>query len=142
MLGTVLQSSLGGTSGPLYAVFVLAAAERLAAGRPDDPIAWSDAFAAGCARLGEVGGASVGERTMLDALAPASDAFAASLRSPRPPQPADAAEAAERGAEASASLPPRRGRSSYLGDRALGHPDPGAVAVATWLRAVARAFPA
>jgi dihydroxyacetone kinase len=141
-LGTVLQSSLGGTSGPLYAMFALAAAERLA-GRSDDPLAWADAFAAGCARVGEFGGASVGDRTMLDALVPASDALASSIRSGRSPSAAlsDAARAAERGAEASASLPPRRGRSSYLGDRALGHPDPGAVAVAVWLRALARAFP-
>ena len=64
---------------------------------------------------------------MLDALVPASDALAASLRSGRSPSAAlaEAAAAAERGAEATASLPPRRGRSSYLGDRALGHPDPG-----------------
>ena len=38
-------------------------------------------------------------------------------------------------------MPPRRGRSSYLGDRALGHPDPGAVAVALWLRAIAAVPP-
>ena len=44
---------------------------------------------------------------------------------------------AETGAEVTAQMKPRRGRSSYLGERALGHPDPGAVAVALWLRAVA-----
>jgi dihydroxyacetone kinase len=52
----------------------------------------------------------------------------------------DAAEAARRGAQATASMRPRRGRSSYLGDRALGHPDPGAAAVAIWLRGVASVF--
>jgi dihydroxyacetone kinase len=137
-LGTILQSALGGTSGPLYAVFALAAAERLASSA--DPLAWADAFAAGCARVGEVGGASVGDRTMLDALVPASGAFSAAIRSGTTPTMAlvRAAEAAERGAEATSALPPRRGRSSYLGDRALGHPDPGAVAVAIWLAAVAR----
>ncbi len=142
-LGALLQSSLGGTSGPLYAVFVLAMAERLASARPDDPLARADAFAAGCARVGEVGGAGVGDRTMLDALAPASDALSAAIRSGQSPSVAldSAASAAERGAEATAALPPRRGRSSYLGDRTLGHTDPGAVAVATWLRALARAFP-
>ena len=73
-LGAILGSSLGGTSGPLYAMFALAMAERLA-GRPNDRAAWVDAFAAGCARVGEVGGAEIGDRTMLDALVPASDAL-------------------------------------------------------------------
>jgi dihydroxyacetone kinase len=141
-LGAILQSSLGGTSGPLYAVFVLTAAERLASSSTD-PLAWAEAFEAGCARVGEVGGASVGDRTMLDALVPASEAFSVGLKSGRPWPIALAAavEAAERGAEATADLPPRRGRSSYLGDRALGHPDPGAVAVAVWLGAAAKALP-
>ncbi len=139
-LGAILQSSLGGTSGPLYAVFVLAAAERLASSPAIDPLAWADAFAAGCARVGEVGGASVGDRTMLDAArAGLRDVLCGDLRSgvPWPAALAAAAEAAARGAEATAALAPRRGRSSYLGDRALGHPDPGAVAVAVWLGAVA-----
>ncbi len=138
-LGALLQSSLGGTSGPLYAVFVLAAAERLATSSATEPLAWAEAFAAGCARVGEVGGASVGDRTMLDALVPASETFSRDLRSgaPWPKALGAAVEAAGRGAEATADLPPRRGRSSYLGDRALGHPDPGAVAVAVWLGAVA-----
>jgi len=48
----------------------------------------------------------------------------------------DAVTAAEQGAKATAQMLPRRGRASYLRKRALGHPDPGAVAVAIWLRAV------
>ena len=51
-----------------------------------------------------------------------------------------AVEAAEKGAVATATLRPRLGRSSYLGDRAIGHPDPGAMAVAIWLRAVCEAL--
>jgi dihydroxyacetone kinase len=51
-----------------------------------------------------------------------------------------AVEAAERGAEATAGMKPRLGRSSYLGDRVLGHPDPGAKAVTIWLRAVCEAL--
>jgi len=50
-----------------------------------------------------------------------------------------AVEAAERGAEATATMRPHLGRSSYLGDRAIGHPDPGAMAVAIWLRAICQA---
>jgi dihydroxyacetone kinase len=142
-LGQTLQAALGGTSGPLYAMFVLAAADRLKSSKVDDPLAWADAFAAGCARIGEVGGASPGDRTMLDALVPASEAFSSAIRSGQPPAAALAlaATAAERGAEATSNLTPRRGRSSYLGARALGHPDPGAVAVGIWLRAIAGALP-
>ena len=51
-----------------------------------------------------------------------------------------AVEAAGKGAEATATLRPHLGRSSYLGDRAIGHPDPGAMAIAIWLRAVCEAL--
>ncbi|WP_435017298.1 dihydroxyacetone kinase subunit DhaL [Tundrisphaera sp. TA3] len=125
-LGTLLQRVLGGTSGPMYAMLAFRAASALR----DDPAAWPDAFRDGVAGVIELGGARAGDRTMLDALIPASEALAEgrSLR--------EAIEAAEAGAEATAAMMPRRGRSSYLGDRALGHPDPGAVAVALWLRAI------
>lgn len=69
---------------------------------------------------------------MLDALEP----FAAALKNG---DPLDAAvKAAEDGANATAQMPPRLGRSSYLGDRVLGHPDPGAKAVSIWLSAMAQ----
>jgi dihydroxyacetone kinase len=51
-----------------------------------------------------------------------------------------AVEAAERGADRTAQLKARLGRSSYLGDRVLGHPDPGAKAIALWLRAACEAL--
>jgi dihydroxyacetone kinase len=81
---------------------------------------------------------------MLDALVPASEALASGLHAGKSPAEAlrEAVAAADRGAEATAAIIPTRGRSSYLGDRALGHPDPGAVAVATWLRAVSRSLEA
>lgn len=75
---------------------------------------------------------------MLDALAPAADAFSAAIVSGQSAGDAlrAAAEAARIGAAATASMKPRLGRSSYLGDRALGHPDPGALAVAVWIGAI------
>ena len=144
-LGMLLQSSLGGTSGPLYAVFFLRAATRLKGVPPQglaDPKVWAEAFHSGCQGVIELGGAGRGDRTMLDALLPASEALFDALAQDQPPRMAlaSAADAAERGARATASLTPRRGRSSYLGQRAIGHPDPGAEAVALWLRAVARAL--
>jgi dihydroxyacetone kinase len=72
---------------------------------------------------------------MLDAL----DPFVKTLRREAAKTPREtvlaAVDAAERGAESTAQMKPRFGRSSYLGDRVLGYPDPGAKAVAVWLRA-------
>ncbi len=137
-LGMTLQRSLGGTSGPLYAVAFLRASALL----KTEPNAWAEAFHAGCDAIGELGGAKPGDRTMLDALVPASEALTAARLAGSPPNEATraAVAAAEAGAKATAALPPRKGRSSYLGDRALGHPDPGAEAVVVWLRAVAESL--
>lgn len=142
LLALTLQRALGGTSGPLYAMLLLRAAASLRSNDPGSATAWAEALQAGAAGIGELGGASVGDRTMLDALVPAAEALMSGLRAGNAPMSAmdEAVAAAERGAEATASMTPKRGRSSYLGSRALGHPDPGAVAVATWLRAVSGAL--
>jgi dihydroxyacetone kinase len=127
--GDGLRRAIGGTSGPFYATALLRAARSL----PARPIApdWARAFADGVAAIGELGGARPGDRTMLDALVPASEALSrtGSLQA--------AAIAAETGAEATAAMAPRVGRASYLGDRAMGCPDAGAAAVTVWLRALA-----
>jgi dihydroxyacetone kinase len=75
---------------------------------------------------------------MLDALHPAAEAFHAALAAGTAPAQAWAAAlaAAEQGAEATRTMPPRLGRASYLGDRALGVPDAGAAAAVVWLRAL------
>jgi dihydroxyacetone kinase len=89
-----------------------------------------------------LGGARPGDRTMLDALVPAAEALQSALRMGRPWREAlaEAVAAAREGAARTAAMAPRRGRSSYLGDRALGHVDPGAEAVAIWLAAVQHAL--
>jgi triose/dihydroxyacetone kinase / FAD-AMP lyase (cyclizing) len=135
-LSLLLQRSLGGTSGPLYAMALLRASSRLR----EDPTDWSGALKAGCLGITELGGAQVGDRTMLDALIPASEAFEATIKTGQSNTDAliQAIAAAESGAKATASMSPRKGRSSYLGDRAIGHPDPGAEAVVVWLRAIAK----
>ena len=79
------------------------------------------------------GGAKPGDRTMVDALAPAAEA----LRNTR--DLGLVADAAESGAAATTDMFPTLGRASYLGQRAVGSPDGGAVAVAIWLRALADA---
>jgi dihydroxyacetone kinase len=133
-LSGTLRRALGGTSGPLYAVFLLRAAAVL----DEAPQDWARAAAEGAEALGELGGARVGDRTMLDALVPAAQALLAAAAEGA--EPAEAArravESAHAGAASTAWMTPRRGRSSYLGERAVGHVDPGAKAVAIWLTAV------
>ena len=134
-MSTTVRRVVGGTSGPLYAVLLLRAAVVLEeADGPD----WAAAFSAAVAGVQELGGAQRGDRTMVDALAPAADAFADELR-----RSSDLAAALARMVDASAAgtahtatLTARRGRSSYVGERAIGVPDPGAEAVARWLTAI------
>ncbi len=141
-LGMGVQEEVGGTSGPLYSIFLIKAADslrRAGNARGADPMAWADALDAGIAGLSALGGAKSGDRTMIDALTPAAAALRAALKADRTPAEAlrAAADAAQAGADATSQMLPARGRSSYLGARALGQPDPGAVAVSLWLRGLA-----
>lgn len=137
-LGLTLQRSMGGTSGPLYAVFFLRAAKVLSEAKSNNAISWASAFKAGCDAIAELGGARLGSRTMLDALIPAAEAFQMAIAEKEPVEEAlqKAVKAAEEGCKATATMAPKTGRSSYLGDRAIGHPDPGAKAVVVWLNAI------
>lgn len=139
-LAVTLQRALGGTSGPLYAAFFLRAANLLRQGESTDARTWAEAFRAGCQAIADLGGAARGDRTMLDALLPAAAAFQGAIKSDLSMVEAlqAAAGAAEAGSQATAAMLPRRGRSSYLGERVLGHGDPGAEAVAVWLGALTR----
>lgn len=138
--GDRLRRAIGGTSGPFYAAALLRAARRL----PPRATAsdWATAFADGVAAIGELGGAGPGDRTMLDALVPAAEALTRLAHAGASPidMLEAAAAAAEAGAESTATMAPRVGRASYLGDRAKGSPDAGAVAVTVWLRALSTSF--
>lgn len=132
-LAQVLRRVIGGSSGPFYAAGLFRAAQVLDGLDRPNPVQWRAAFAAAVQAVAELGGAGPGDRTMLDALLPAvAAAETGSL--------IEAAQAAAEGAEATASMLPRLGRASYLGQRALGTPDGGAVAVAIWLAALAQAI--
>jgi len=130
----------GGTSGPLLGMWFRALAK---AGADRDAIALPDlatAVADGVAAIQRLGGAQVGDKTMLDAFVPASDALAARAAGGDVGAAlAAAAEAAAAGADATADLAARRGRASYVGDAARGVPDPGATAVAMLFDCGARA---
>jgi triose/dihydroxyacetone kinase / FAD-AMP lyase (cyclizing) len=138
-LGNLFQRELGGTSGPLYGAFFLRCGNVLAGTNPG-LAQWIEALEQGCDAISAIGGARPGDRTMLDAL----DPFIKSLKSARGNATREvllaAVEAAEGGVEATAQMKPRLGRSSYLGERVLGCPDPGARAVAIWLRAISEAL--
>ena len=137
-LAVTLRRAIAGSSGPFYATALLRASRRLAQSSEPAATDWADAFDLAVSAISELGGAQPGERTMLDALRPAADAFAAAVRRNEPLADAWTAtvDAAEKGADATASMMPRVGRASYLGERAVGEPDGGAVAVACWLRAL------
>lgn len=140
-ISAVLRRSLGGTSGPLYAMLAWSAGVSLAGGQVMQLASWSRALRAGYEGVMRLGGASAGERTMLDALLPAAAAFRARPGDAGAAQCAQlAADAAAQGVEATRQMLPRKGRSSYIGERALGHVDPGAYAVGVWLTAIAKAL--
>ncbi len=135
-MAEALRRAIGGSSGPFYATALMRAARAL----PPEPgpADWAEAFTQGVAAIAELGGAKPGDRTMLDALAPAAEAFARAVQAGLGLGAAAsaAAGAAEAGKSATASMLPRLGRASYLGARALGVPDAGAAAVTVWLKAV------
>lgn len=138
-MGDGLRRNIAGSSGPFYATALLRAAGRLASQPQPDARAWDEAFAVGIASVGEIGGAKPGDRTMLDALDPALSAWTAARKAGKSAAAswAEAVAAAEAGAAATAEMLPKLGRASYLGARALGSPDGGAVAITVWMKALA-----
>jgi dihydroxyacetone kinase len=131
---------LGGSSGPLYGVLFLRSGNVLEGSGRASLAQWAKALEEGVRAISELGGAKPGDRTMLDAL----DPFVRSLKSAGTNASREAVLAAvkeaQHGVEATAQMKPRLGRSSYLRDRVLGYPDPGAKAVAIWLRAISEAL--
>ncbi|NOK22216.1 dihydroxyacetone kinase subunit DhaK, partial [Corallococcus carmarthensis] len=136
-LGQALRRNIAGSSGPFYATALLRAARYLA-NRPVDAAAWAKAFEVGVEAVSELGGARPGDRTMVDALHPAAVTLVRAVREgiSLGEAWAEATRAAEQGAEATASMSPRLGRASYLGERAKGIPDAGAAAVVIWMQAL------
>lgn len=136
-----LMSKVGGAAGPLYGTAFLRAATTVGDAVELDPATLAAAL--GAARDGVVarGKAEVGEKTMIDAWSPAVDAAAEAAASGADPAAvlAAAATAAEAGAVSTDPLIARKGRASYLGERAIGHRDPGAASSALILRAAAQA---
>lgn len=137
-VGDALRRAIGGSSGPFYATALLRASRRLSGETVPAPAAWAEAFAVAVQAIAELGGAKPGDRTMLDALHPAAEAFSAAVASGKSPAEAwgVCVAAAAAGTDATARMLPRLGRASYLGERAIGVPDAGAAAVLVWLQAL------
>jgi phosphoenolpyruvate---glycerone phosphotransferase subunit DhaL len=137
-VGMTLVSKVGGASGPLYGTFFLRMAPALS-GSTVDGAAFAAALRAGLNGVVARGRAEAGDKTMFDALAPAVDALDAALADGRTLTDAlsAAAEAADAGRDATGPLIARKGRASYLGERSVGHVDPGATSSALLVAATA-----
>ena len=134
-VGMALISKVGGAAGPLYGTFFLRFASAAGAVEALDLPAFAAAMRAGLDGLVARGKAERGDKTMVDALAPAVDA----LERHRDDPPGVALEAARRaadeGRDATVALQARKGRASYLGERSIGHQDPGATSAALLIQA-------
>ncbi len=136
--GMTLVSTVGGASGPLYGTLFLRLGTSLGAVESASPAAFGAALRAGLEGVVQRGKAEAGDKTMYDALAPAVAAFEGAAASDA--SATDAAHAAfaaaVAGRDATVPLVARKGRASYLGERAVGHPDPGATSTALLFQAL------
>ncbi|MFE6780899.1 dihydroxyacetone kinase subunit DhaL [Streptomyces sp. NPDC057680] len=120
--GRQLISTVGGASGPLYGTLLRRTGKTLGDEERVTREQLAEALGSGVAAVSQLGGAQVGDKTMLDALTPAVEALRESFGAGR--------AAAQEGALATVPLRARKGRASYLGERSVGHQDPGATSSA------------
>jgi dihydroxyacetone kinase-like protein len=142
-VGMTLVSTVGGASGPLFGTFFL----RLGAAFGDEPSPTPEQLAlalqAGLDGVAARGKAQAGDKTMYDALAPAVDALDSALAQGNSLDSAldSARDAAAAGRDATTPMQARKGRASYLGERSVGHQDPGATTVALLFQAAPGSTP-
>jgi len=142
LVGMTLVSKVGGASGPLLGTFFLRFGTTAGDHESIDATAFAAALRAGLDGVVARGKAVAGDKTMYDALAPAVDALDGALARGDDLGSAlgAAAEAANAGRDATTPMLARKGRASYLGDRSIGHQDPGATSSALLVDAAARAL--
>ena len=141
LAGRTLVGTVGGASGPLWGS-ALRSGGRVLGDQPTfDGRELTEVLAAALASIKDLGTASVGDKTMVDALEPAVEELRQRLSGGA--SVADslggAVEAAEAGMRATIPLQARKGRASYLGERSIGHQDPGATSTALIIRALQKA---
>jgi dihydroxyacetone kinase-like protein len=137
LVGMTLLSSVGGASGPLYGGFFLDLGKQCAGKQSLDTAALAAVLESGLADIQRRGKAQPGDKTMVDALLPALAAMKAATTLATASDAA--AAAAHQAAIATGPLLARKGRASYLGERSIGHEDPGANSAALLLDALAEA---
>ncbi|MFJ9588060.1 dihydroxyacetone kinase subunit DhaL [Streptomyces acidicola] len=131
LAGRQLISTVGGASGPLYGTLLRRTGKALGDAEEVTEEQLTGALRAGVDAVMTLGGAAPGDKTMIDALMPAVDALGDSFAAAR--------AAAEQGAEATTPMQARKGRASYLGERSIGHQDPGATSSALLIAALLEA---
>jgi phosphoenolpyruvate---glycerone phosphotransferase subunit DhaL len=138
-VGRALISKTGGASGPLYGTGFRQAGKTLGEDPDVSAIQLGAALAAALAGIQQLGAALEGDKTMVDALAPAVSAYQARIDTGGDVAGATraAADAAARGLAQTIGMQARKGRASYLGARTIGHEDPGAASTVLILRALA-----
>ena len=141
LAGRTLVSTVGGASGPLWGSALRSGGRVLGDRATFDGPQLVEVLAAALASVKDLGTAAVGDKTMVDALEPAVDTLRSQLAAGTPLDQAldEAAVAAESGMRATIPLQARKGRASYLGERSVGHQDPGATSTALILRALQKA---
>ena len=139
--GQTLVSTVGGASGPLWGTALRRAGRSLGESETVDPAQLADALAAAVEGVIELGAAQPGDKTMVDALQPAVDSFRSQVDAGADLAAAlsAATAAAEEGMRATVPLQASKGRASYLGERSIGHQDPGATSTALLFVALERA---
>jgi len=122
----------GGATGPLFGTLFKGMADSLAEGQRVTVAAFSVMFETGLSLIEKITKARAGDKTMMDALVPAVISLKESAQKEKDflDTLRTAAEAAKNGAEATESLVARFGRAKNLGEKTLGHPDPGAISMA------------
>jgi phosphoenolpyruvate---glycerone phosphotransferase subunit DhaL len=139
LVGKTLVATVGGASGPLWGTWFRRAGRSLGSaaefGAPELVAALDEAVAG----VVDLGAAQVGDKTMIDALQPAVDALRDGAGNGLEAALGAAAAAADEGARATVPMQARKGRASYLGERSIGHQDPGATSAALVMRALERA---
>ena len=133
-----LLNGMGGASGAIFGTFFLKGAAQLKGAERINQADMAALLEAGLAGVQARGRAQVGDKTMVDALAPAVAAFAAAADFASAWRAA--AAAAAKGAESTRAMQARQGRAKYLGERAIGHADPGATSIALMFAAAADAY--
>ena len=141
-VATTMSGRIGGTSGPIWGTAFLRAAISV---KDKNDISQADVVAmlrSAVEGIMKRGGASLGDKTLLDALVPLTDAIEADLDKGLDGKAVaqHAAEVARTAAEETAKLEAHRGRASYIGERSIGSPDPGAIAMAVLAERVAETW--